>query len=285
MAIAALALAGAICGPVLASDTPAGVKATDTLADVKAKGVMVAGVRETAPPFGTVNPNTKRNEGYDIDFANYIAQKLGVRVEFKSVTAANRIPMLTDGHVDILAATMTITPERLQQIDFSYAYFMTGKKFLAQKGKFKSLKDFDGKKIGTARGSTSERVAAAAIPAAEIVPFDDYPKAITALKQNKIHAVTTDEAILAGQLRLLEKNSATKGKFEIPDLQLSTDLYGFGVRKDDANFLEFINKTLLEMEQTGEAKKIFSRWFGPLSDCPISRSKFTITEKNSLPAN
>jgi polar amino acid transport system substrate-binding protein len=70
-AIAALALAGALCGPVMGGDT---------LADVKAKGVLVVGVRDTAPPFGTFNPDKNRYEGYDIDVARYIAEKLGVKV-------------------------------------------------------------------------------------------------------------------------------------------------------------------------------------------------------------
>jgi polar amino acid transport system substrate-binding protein len=248
----------------------------DTLANVKAKGVLVVGVRETAPPFGTVNPNTNKNEGYDIDFARYIANRLGVDVEFKNVTASNRIPMLEDGHVDMLAAAMSKTPEKAQRIDFSHTYFITGQKFLAQKELFKTLKDFEKKKIGTARGSTSEKNMVAAVPGAEIVSYDDYPKAINALRERKIQAVTTDEAILAGQLSLLEKNIYTKGRFEIPEPRISTETYGFGVRKNDERFLAFINETLIEMEQNGEAQKIFQRWFGPKSECPIKRGNFTI---------
>ena len=273
--------------PVIAADKPAEhepVIAANTLADVKAKGFLIAGVRETAPPFGMVNPRTNMNEGYEIDFARYLAQKLGVKVVFKTVTAANRIPMLMGGHVDILAAAMTITPERAEQIDFSYVYFLTGQKFLAQKGMFKSLKDVGGKKIGTAKGSTAEKTLATIIPAAMIVSFDDYPKAINALRQSKIQAVTTDEAILAGQLSLLEKNPATRGKYEIPELRVSTVLYGLGIRKNDKDFLKFVNQTLLEMEQNGEANKIFNRWFGPQSECPINRSTFMITE-NTLAGN
>jgi len=269
LTIAALALVGALCGPALAADT---------LADVKAKGVLVAGVRDTLPPFGTENPNTSAYEGYDIDFVRYIAKKLGVKVTFKTVTAVNRMPMLMENRVDILAAAMTKTAERAQQIDFSNTYFLTGQKFLAKKGQFKSLKDLEGKKIATAKGTTAERNMASAVPAAAIVPYDDYPQAIRALQQGKADAVTTDESILAGQLCLLEKNSGTRGKFEIPDMQISMEPYGLGVRKNDANFLKFVNDTLLEMERNGEAKKIFQRWFGPKSECPINRGNFIITD-------
>jgi polar amino acid transport system substrate-binding protein len=195
-----------------------------------------------------------------------------VAVEFKTVTAVNRLPMLMGNRVNILAAAMTKTPERAQEIDFSHTYFLTGQKFLAKKGTIKSLKDLEGKKVATARGTTAERNMATAVPFATILPFDDYPQGIRAVLQGKVAAVTTDESILAGQLCLLEKNSATRGKYEIPEVQISTELYGLGIRKNDADFLKFVNDTLLEMEKNGEAKKIFQRWFGPKSESPITRS-------------
>ncbi|MBP2673662.1 MAG: extracellular solute-binding protein family 3, partial [Deltaproteobacteria bacterium] len=250
--VAALALVGALCGSALAQDT---------LADVKSKGVLVAGVKDSLPPFGSVDPNTKEYVGYDIDFVKYIAKKLGVKVEFKPVTSANRMPMLMEGRVDILAATMTKTPERAKQIDFSYTYFLTGQKFLAKKGAIKTLRDFEGKKIATAKGSTSEQNVAKAVPYATILSFDDYPQGVLAVQQGKAIAVTTDESILAGQLGKLEKNPATKGQYEIPNVQISEEPYGLGMRKGDANWVKFVNDTILEMEKSGEAKKLFDKYF------------------------
>ena len=83
--IVALAMVGAMCGAALAADT---------LAEVKKNGVLVAGVKDSLPPFGSVDPNTKEFVGYDIDFVKYIAKKLGVKVEYKPVSSANRMPML-----------------------------------------------------------------------------------------------------------------------------------------------------------------------------------------------
>ena len=244
---------------------------------MKKKGVLVAGVKDSLPPFGSVDPNTKEFVGYDIDFVKYIAKKLGVKVEYKPVTSANRIPMLMEGRVDILACTMTKTPDRAKQIDFSYTYFLTGQKFLTKKGTVHSLKDLEGKKIGTTKGSTSEQNVKKAVPSATVLSFDDYPQGVLALQQGKVIAETTDESILAGQLGKLEKIPATKGKYEIPDIQLSSEPYGIGVQKDDTKFQNFVNATLLEMEKNGEAKKIFERWFGPNTDSPIKRGNFKIT--------
>jgi polar amino acid transport system substrate-binding protein len=266
--IVALAMLGALCGSALAADT---------LAEVKKNGVLVAGVKDSLPPFGSVDPNTKEFIGYDIDFVKYIAKKLGVKVEYKPVTSANRMPMLMESRVDLLACTMTKNPERAKQIDFSYTYFLTGQKFLTKKGTVKTLKDLEGKKIGTAKGSTSEQNVKKAVPSATILSFDDYPQGVLALQQGKVIAVTTDESILAGQLGKLEKNPATKGKFEIPELSISEEPYGLGVRKGDTNFLKFVNDAILEMEKKGEAAKIFEKWFGPNSDSPIKRGTFKIT--------
>jgi len=266
--VLAMAMVGVLCGAALAADT---------LAAVKKSGVLVAGVKDSLPPFGSVDPNTKEFVGYDIDFVKYIAKKLGVKVEYKPVSSANRMPMLMEGRIDLIAATMTKNPERAKQIDFSYTYFLTGQKFLTRKGTVKGLKDLEGQKIGTTKGSTSEQNVKKAVPSATILSFDDYPQGVLALQQGKVIAETTDESILAGQLGKLQKNPATKGKFEIPDIQISTEPYGLGMRKGDTNFEKFVNATLLEMEKNGEAKKIFERWFGPNSDSPINRGKFKIT--------
>jgi len=266
--IVALAMVGAMCDAALAADT---------LADVKKNGVLVAGVKDSLPPFGSVDPKTKEYIGYDIDFIKYIAKKLGVKVELKPVSSANRMPMLMESRVDILACTMTKNPERAKQIDFSYTYFLTGQKFLTKKGTVKTLKDLEGKKIGTAKGSTSEQNVKKAVPSATILSFDDYPQGALALQQGKVIAVTTDESILAGLLGKFEKNPASKGQFEIPELSISEEPYGIGMRKGDTNFVKFVNDTILEMEKNGEAAKIFEKWFGPNSDSPIKRGTFKIT--------
>ncbi|QEM69183.1 ABC transporter substrate-binding protein [Geobacter sp. FeAm09] len=257
---------------VLAATAAKTVLAADTLADVKKKGVLVAGVKDSLPPFGYVDEKTRTIVGYDIDFINAIAKKLGVRVELKPVTSASRMPQLQEGHIDIIAATMTKNPERAKQIDFSHTYFFTGQKFITKKGTVKSLKDLDGKKIGTAKGSTSEQNAKKAIPTATVLSFDDYPQALLALEQGKVFAVTTDEAILAGILA----KAPNKARFEIPNVQISDEPYGLGMRKGDKHFVDFVNKTILDMEKSGEAARIFNKWFGPSTQFHLQRN-FKIT--------
>jgi polar amino acid transport system substrate-binding protein len=256
----------------LATITAKTALAGDTLADAKKKGVLVVGCKDSLPPFGYIDEKTRRIVGYDIDFVNAIAKKMGVKVELKPVTSASRMPQLQEGHIDIIAATMTKNAERAKVIDFSHAYFLTGQKFITKKGSVKSLKDLEGKRIGTAKGSTSEQNVAKAIPSATILSFDDYPQAFLALTQGKVSAVTTDEAILAGILA----KAPNKAHYEIPNIQISDEPYGLGMRKGDTNLVNFVNKTILEMEKSGEAAKIFEKWFGPGTQFHLNRT-FKIT--------
>jgi len=262
--VLALVFVAGICGALFAADT---------LETIKKKGVMVAGVKDSTPGFGYVDEKTREIVGYDVDFVKAIAKNLGVKLELKPVTSASRMPQLVEGNIDIIAATMTKTAERAKQIDFSDTYFFTGQKFIVKKGTVKSLADLDGKRIGTAKGSTSEQNAKKALPKATILSFDDYPQAFLALQQGKVFAVTTDESILANIL----SKAPNKEQFEIPDIQISDEPYGLGIRKGEKNFVDAVNKVLVEMEKTGEAKMIFDKWFGPNSTTPLKRGTFKIT--------
>lgn len=253
----------------------AGNAFADTYDAVKKRGTMVCGVKDSTPPFGYVDQKTRQIVGYDIDFCAAIAKNLGVKLEVKPVTSAARMPQLMEGNIDMIAATMTKNAERAKQIDFSHSYFLTGQKFLVKKDSVKALKDLDGKKIGTAKGSTSEQNAKKALPNATILSFDDYPQAFLALQQGKVASVTTDETILAGML----SKAPNKAQFEIPNIQISDEPYGLGMRKGDKKFVDFVNKTILDMEKSGEAQKIYDKWFGPNSELPMPRTFKIVADK------
>jgi polar amino acid transport system substrate-binding protein len=243
------------------------LKAKADLSEIKTRKVLVVGVKDSLYPFGFIQEKTRTLEGYDIDFAREIAKKIGVELELKAVTSANRIPMLTEGNVDLLACTMTITPERAKQIDFSFPYFVSKQKFIVKKNSAKELKILKDKKIGTTKGSTSEVNVAKTLPKAKILSFDDYPQAFLALQQGKVFAVTTDESILAGMLA----KTSQKDQFELSSYDISREPYGIGVKKDNPELLKLVNDTILEMEKTGKAQEIFNTWFGPKSSVPLVR--------------
>jgi len=248
----------------------------DTLDQIKKDGVLVVGVRNGMRPFGFIDKAKMELVGYDVDFARAIAGKLGVKLKLKSSDAkspdAPLIPLLLERKVDLIAGAMTKSAERMEQIDFSLTYYVTGQTFLVKKGTVKAVSDLAGKKIGTTRKSTARGNLKKVLPSSTIVLFANYWEAFRALKEGGISAVCTDATILEGLL----VTDPQKAAYEILDTTISTEPYGLGIRKDDRRFLEFVDRTLLELEQSGEAAKIYDKWFGKDSGFAMKRA-FTIT--------
>ncbi|WP_374350527.1 transporter substrate-binding domain-containing protein [Chitinimonas sp.] len=239
----------------------------DDLDEIKARGTLIVGVKDATPPFGVLDPKTQTISGYDIDFAAAIAKRLGVKLLAKAVDSAERIPKLQAREVDLVIATMTKNAEREKQVDFSGGYFVTGQKFAVRKGKVKNLEDLTRSTIGTVKGSTSEKQLRKEMPNAKVVLFEDYDLAFHALGQGQLDAVSTDEPILAGQLNKM----ANKAQFEITDVSISIEVYGVAMRKGEKRLQKEVNDTLVGMEQSGEAQRIFDRWFGPQTSAPLMR--------------
>ena len=92
-----------------------------TLEDIKKDGTINIGVFSDKNPFGYVDENGEY-QGYDVYFANRLAKDLGVKVNFVSTEAANRIEYLQTGKVDVILANFTVTEERAQEVDFALPY-------------------------------------------------------------------------------------------------------------------------------------------------------------------
>ena len=92
-----------------------------TLDEIKSSGTINIGVFSDKSPFGYVDENGEY-QGYDVYFGNRIGQDLGVKINYVSTEAANRIEYLQTGKVDIILANFTVTPERAQEVDFALPY-------------------------------------------------------------------------------------------------------------------------------------------------------------------
>jgi putative glutamine transport system substrate-binding protein len=252
---------------------PTAFAATSYMSKIVSRGKLIAGVKQDQPLFGNVNPRTNQIEGFDVDMVKEIAKILfngdtsPNRIELKPVVSAQRIPFLQEGVVDIIAATMTITEERKQQIDFSDVYYLAGQRLLVkQSTNVAKIQDLDkaDKTICSAKGSTSEQNITKFAPSAQKLLFDGYAECVTALQQGRADAVSTDDVILAG---FADQN---------PDLKLAGDKftdepYGLGIAKSSAGFLEFTNGVLRQMKTNGRWKAIYQQWlgkFGPVPDPP-----------------
>ncbi len=260
LVLSLLACIGLLAAPVMAEST---------LDKVKARGKLIAGVKDTVPPFGFVDEKTGQLVGFECDLVAAVAKKLGVPVEFKPVTSQTRIPTLKEGNVDLLAATMTHTKSRDDEIDFSQTYFYDEQKLLVKKGSpIKSYKDLAGKKVGSAKGSTSEQNIVRVQPKVTVVSFENYPEAFLAMQQGKVEAVTTDSGILLG----LKASSDNPDDWEVLGTDfIAAEPYAMGVVENDSKWRDFINVALIELANSGEYDKLWAKWFTGKFSMPLGK--------------
>ncbi len=238
--------------------------ATDAVAgkldDIKARGTLVCGVRDSTVPFGFIDEQTKQLTGFDVQLCDGIAAFMGVKAEYKTVSSATRIPMLTQGSVDVILATMTHSIARDDTVDFSITYFDAGQRLLVKKdGGIASAADLKDKRVGSVKGSTSEKNMKTAQPDCTVVSFDEYPQAFLALKQGKVVAVTTDEPILVG----LKNSDPDPSQWEVVGDFIASEPYAVGMVENDSKLRDAVNFALMDMWRTGKYQEIYARWFGP----------------------
>jgi len=170
----ALSIVAAVSALALSAIPAAAQAPQGTLAKIKERGKLLAGVKLDTPPFGSLDD---KNEpaGFDIDIVRKIAERLKVPVELVKVTSPTRIPLLVSGNVDLVAASMTHTRERDKVIDFSITYYTGGQSLLVpQASAIGGVKDLGSKQVAVQQGTTLEKNIAAAAPSAKVVAFRDY---------------------------------------------------------------------------------------------------------------
>ncbi|MDX7998691.1 transporter substrate-binding domain-containing protein [Xenorhabdus sp. Reich] len=249
-----------------------GVAKADKLDDIKKAGTVRIAVFDSNPPFGFIDPQTKKLAGYDVDIANAIASDLGVKLELRPTNPANRIPLLSSKKIDLIAANFTITDERAKQVDFSVPYFATGQKFIARKGVLTTPDDIAKLRIGADKGTVQEITLREHYPTAKVISYDDTPLAFAALRNGNVQAITQDDAKLVGLLANVP--SAQKADFEISPFSITREYQAVAASKGEGRLIDVVNQTLLKLEKEGEAEKIYNRWFGPETKSAQPRGGF-----------
>ncbi|MFD0709475.1 ABC transporter substrate-binding protein [Photorhabdus akhurstii] len=249
-----------------------GAAKADKLDDIKKAGTVRIAVFDSNPPFGFIDPQTKKLAGYDVDIANAIANDLGVKLELRPTNPANRLPLLASKKVDLIAANFTVTNERAKQVDFSIPYFATGQKFIARKGVLKSPEDIKNLRIGADKGTVQEITLREHYPTAKVISYDDTPLAFAALRNGNVQAITQDDAKLVGLLANVPE--AQKAEFEISPFSITREYQAVAAAKGQEGLVEAVNQTLLKLEKEGEAAEIYNRWFGPETKSAQPRGDF-----------
>ena len=244
----------------------------ERLDEVKARGKIIVGVSDTTPPFSFKRPGENEHAGYDIDLVRAVAKRLGVGVGTVSLSSAERIPMLQQGKLDFVATSMTRTPERLREIDFSLIYFVTPHAVIVMKSSgITSVQQLAGRKAASASTSTAGGNLKEVVPSVDIVYVPDYAVAFAALKDGSVDAFPTDESVLRA---IVQQDTNPDDDLFLSDFTKSRSV-GFALKKGEPGFKDAVNRALLDIEASGEAARIFDSWFGPGSKEPMSR-KFKI---------
>lgn len=248
---------GILCLAFICTMLP-GAARCGAIEKIKSRGYLVAGVCDGIPPFGFVDGEYGRIVGFDVDICKHISDKLGVDLKLKPVTLSNRIPMLTQGSVDMLAAKMVHTFSRDETIDFSISYYWSSQKILTDKqAGIASAADLAGRKVGAVKDSISAQNIKASQPDCTVAGYKGYFEAFQSLEQGMVAAVTADSAVLFS----LKNRAQDAGKWVLVGNSLSKDPCGLGLPENDSDFRDFINRVLADMWNSGEYQKIYRKWF------------------------
>ena len=250
-------LGAAVVALAMVVGTVGWAEAQPTLDVVKKRGKLIVGVKTDFPPFGYVDASGK-NLGFDVDVAHLFAKALfndENQVELVAVTSGNRIPFLQSGKIDIIIATVTVTEERKQTVEFSDPYFLSGSLLLVPKASpVRSLDDLAGKTIAVVQGAIQDKDVEQLQPKANRVKFGKVSEAVLAVKGGRADAYAHDDILV---LTLVKENSDLRaaGKPFMPRP------YGIAVRKGDTEFIKWVNVELARMKKDGTYDRLWKKYF------------------------
>ena len=197
-----------------------------------------------------------------------------MKAEFKQLAVAARIPELQQGRVDVLAASLTHNKERESQIDFSLTTFVTGQKVLVKTSSgISDIGQLAGKKVLTVKGGTQEPNIRKAVPSVDVVTFETTQQAFLALQQGKGAGYVNDEATLINDYAKL---GPARKDYAILPTSISVEPLALGIRKNEPALKGVIDSTLRGLESSGQAEKLFFKWYGPTTKLQFDKRSFKI---------
>jgi len=259
--IAALACAG------LVATAPA-QELTGTMKKIKDTGVIKIGHRDASVPFSYLD-DKQRPVGYSVDLCMKVVDAVkaelkmpGLKHEFVPVTSATRIPILTAGNIDIECGSTTNTKERQKQVSYAYTTFYTGTKLLVKANSgIKSYKDLKGKTVAVTQGTTNERAIKGLNDAENLgmsfIHAKDHNESFLLVETGRAVAFPMDDILLYS----LAASSRNPKEWAVVGDYLPPDPYGIMIRREDPQWQAFVNKVIGGLMNSGEIRKIYSKWF------------------------
>ncbi len=242
---------------------------TGTLKKIKDSNRLVLGVRDTATPFSYLDQNQKV-VGFAVDICLTIAEAVkrelkmpGLEVGMEFVNSSSRIPLMTNGTIDLECGTTTNNAERKKQVDFTNTHFLTATRFVSKKDQhIAGLDDLRGKTVASVAGSTNilmlikannERRLGVTVIAAK-----DVPEAFLMVETGRAAAFVMDDV----QLSVIAAQSKDPSAYVVSDETLSNpEPYGIMLRRDDPAFKAVVDRATADLYRSPEILTIYDRWF------------------------
>ncbi|WP_104493294.1 transporter substrate-binding domain-containing protein [Paracoccus denitrificans] len=234
------------------------------------------GMECTYAPFNFRTPEGQMS-GYDVDVAKGVAEIIGADLEYVCQQWDGMIPALLANKFDIIVASMSITEERLEKMDFSIPYRVSIGRFLGPKDKDLKLFGEDGQpiaenfrnvKVGVERASTYSRWIEAKLPEANLQFYDSGQAMLLDLRNGRVDVAITNP--MKAYLDFLSTEQGEKFDFVSPAIDEREYFgigVGIGVRKGQQELVERINGALKTLIEDGSLEKFGHKYF-PFSISP-----------------
>jgi glutamate/aspartate transport system substrate-binding protein len=241
---------------------------TGTLKKIKDSKTIVIGHRESSIPFSYLD-DKQQPIGYAMDLCQKVVDAVkkqlnlpDLQVKLNPVTSQTRIPLMTNGTIDMECGSTTNSLERQKQVAFGVSYYVTEIRMVTKANSgVKSLSDLNGKAVVTTTGTTSDRLIREHEKGKSIdvknVYGKDHAESFLMVETDRAAAFVMDDILLAGLLA----NAKNPKDFVIVGETLRVEPYGVMMRKDDAQFKKVVDDTLSALMKSGEAEKLYNKWF------------------------
>lgn len=210
------------------------------------------------PPFESIDANNKI-VGFDVDLANALCKEIDATCTFTNQAFDSLIPSLKFRRFDAVMAGMDITPEREKQVLFTTPYYDNSALFVGQQGKYTSIDQLKGKKVGVQNGTTHQKFIMDKHPEVTTVPYDSYQNAKLDLQNGRIDGVFGDTAVVTEWLKDNPKLAAVGDKVTDKDY-FGTGL-GIAVRQGNTELQQKFNAALEKVKKDGTYETIYNKWF------------------------
>lgn len=229
----------------------------DSFDQVKHRGTLRVGLEGTYPPF---NYQDEKGQlvGFEVDFADALAKKLGVKAEFQPTKWDGILAALDANRFDVVINQVTVTAERKQKYEFSRPYTISGIQIITRRGdeaKINKPADLAGKKVGVVLGTNYEQWLKENAPLADIRTYDDDPSRNQDLRAGRIDAVLNDRLIVANLVKQYNGEIVAAGE------PFAKQEQAIAFRKTDQSLRSAIDKAIQDLREDGSLKKISEKWF------------------------